>query len=152
MELIREITFDDFQISTDKSKLDLAFIHHYLCFESYWAKNIPLDILKAAIENSLCFGIYHEQHQIGFARLITDYATFGHLADVFVVDPYKGKGLGKKLIEFILATDCIKYFRRITLGTQDAHSLYAKFGFTPLKVPERFMELHQPDVYKSIKN
>lgn len=152
MEELREQRFDEYVFSTDNNLLDISLIHHYLCFESYWAKNIPLLVVQASIVNSLCFGIYHENKQVGFARVISDVATFGYLADVFIVKEHRKKGLSKLLMQFILDTSNIKTFRRFMLGTRDAQSLYAQFGFEPLKAPERFMEIHQPEVYNNLLN
>lgn len=125
--------------STDKSKLDLSYIHHYLSKESYWAKKIPIDIVKKSIEGSLCFGVYFNNQQIGFARVITDYATFGYLADVFIDKDYRGKGLSKELMKFIMEQDVIKILRRFMLATLDAHSLYAQFGFESQEGNKRLM-------------
>lgn len=149
MEELKEQRSGEYVFSTDKNLLDIKLIHHYLCYESYWAKNIPLLVVQASIENSLCFGIYHEHKQVGFARVISDAATFGYLADVFIVKEHRKKGLSKLLMQFILDTSTVKTFRRFMLGTKDAQSLYAQFGFEPLKAPERFMEIHQPEVYNN---
>lgn len=127
-------------ISTDKSLLNIPLIHHYLSTESYWAKNIPIEIVKTAIENSLCFGVYIDGQQMGFARLITDYATFGYLADVFVLADYRGKGYSKALMAEILAHPSLQGLRVWGLRTADAHGLYAQYGFSPLAKPERGME------------
>ena len=135
-----EKTVNGFLFSTDKGKLQTNYIHHYLSEESYWAKHIPMQTVEKAIEGSLCFGIYHNQQQIGFARVITDNATFGYLADVFIDKDYRGRGLSKQLMAFILEYPIIKTLRRFMLATKDAHSLYAQFGFNPLKEPARFME------------
>jgi GNAT superfamily N-acetyltransferase len=137
---------DDFTISSDPSKLDVQLIHSFLT-NSYWARNIPLPVVQAAIENSLCFGVYHHDKQVGFARVITDYATFAYLADVFIVEDYRGRALSKWLIQTILAHPNLQGLRRWLLATRDAHTLYSQFGFGPLKAPERWMDLHDPDVY-----
>ena len=129
----------DYIFSTDKSKLNVDYIHHYLSMESYWAKNIPVDIVKKSIEGSLCFGIYDKNKQVGFARVITDNATFGYLADVFIDKDYRGKGLSKELMKFILEQDVIKGLRRFMLATLDAHSLYAQFGFESQEGNKRLM-------------
>lgn len=131
---------DDYTFSTDKSRLDVPFIHHYLSEESYWAKNIPLEIVESSIAGSLCFGIYHQERQVGFARVITDHATFAYLADVFIDQAHRGKGLSKQLMAFIFSESSLQGLRRWMLGTLDAHGLYAQFGFTPLQQPGRFME------------
>ncbi|MBI3519490.1 MAG: GNAT family N-acetyltransferase [Bacteroidetes bacterium] len=128
-----------FLYSTDKSKLNLDYIHHFLSKESYWAKNIPIDIVKQSIDGSLCFGVYHSGRQIGFARVITDYATFGYLADVFIDRDYRGQGLSKELMKFIMEQDVIKKLRRFMLATLDAHSLYAQFGFESQEGNKRLM-------------
>lgn len=135
-------------ISTDKGKIDVALVHRYLSEESYWAKNIPLAVAQKSIENSVCFGIYEGEKQVGFARVITDKATFGYLADVFVVESHRGRGLSKWLMECILEHPGLQGFRRWVLATADAHGLYAQSGFKALAKPERWMELHNPDVYK----
>lgn len=137
--IITEKQIDNYVISTDRAKLDINYIHHYLSVESYWAKNIPIDIVKQSIEGSLCFGIYHQYKQIGFARVITDYATFGYLADVFIDKNYRGKGLSKELMTFIMEQDVIKKLRRFMLATLDAHGLYAQFGFEKLEGDKRLM-------------
>lgn len=144
-----EFTKGDYSISTDIDRLDLGVIHGYLSGESYWAKGIPLETVKRSINNSLCFGIYHNEAQVGFARLVTDKATFAYLADVFIVDAHRGLGLSKWLVEVIHAHPDVQGLRRWMLGTRDAHGLYAQFGWT--KIPEeligRFMQRHDPDVY-----
>ena len=129
----------EFLYSTDKTKLDVGYIHHFLCQESYWAKNIPLEIVKQSIEGSLCFGVYHQNKQIGFARVITDYATFGYLADVFIDKDYRRKCLSKELMSFIMEQDVVKKLRRFMLATLDAHSLYEQFGFQKLEGDKRLM-------------
>ena len=139
---------DDVTISTDKSKLDIAYIHNFLSNESYWAPGIPYYIVKRSIENSLCFGMYDGKKQIGFARIITDEATFGYLADVFIDTSYRGRGLGKWLMQIICDLPFMPILRRLMLGTKDAHKLYQQFGFAPLTFPERFMQVHRPEVYK----
>jgi GNAT superfamily N-acetyltransferase len=117
-----------YEISTDKARMNVDLIHDFLS-QSYWSKGIPRETVLAAIEHSLCFGIFANDEQLGFARVITDYTTFGYLADVFIVEEARGKGLGKKLIESILAYPSLQGLRRWTLGTRDAHGLYAQFGF-----------------------
>jgi GNAT superfamily N-acetyltransferase len=138
---------DNFSISTDKSKLDISIIHDFLS-HSYWSENIPKEIIQKSIEGSLCFGVYAGDKQVGFARMVTDKATFAYLADVFIIEAYRGKGLSKWLIEIILSHPDLQGLRRILLATRDAHGLYTKFGFTPLNNPDRFMHIHNPDVYK----
>jgi GNAT superfamily N-acetyltransferase len=138
---------NNYLFSTDKSKLQAEYIHHYLSVESYWAKNIPIDIVKTSIEGSLCFGIYLNEQQIGFARVITDNATFGYLADVFVDKDHRGKGLSKELMRFILEQDIMKKLRRFMLATLDAHSLYAQFGFESQEGNKRLMGIKFFDEY-----
>ena len=127
--MISEKKIDNYIISNDRAKLDVNYIHYFLSTESYWAKNIPIELVNTSIEGSLCFGVYHQGKQIGFARVITDYATFGYLADVFIDKNYRGKGLSKELMKFIMEQEVIKKLRRFMLATLDAHSLYAQFGF-----------------------
>lgn len=139
-----EFVKDSFIISTNKNKLDVAYIHHYLCNESYWAKNIPVSIVKKSIEGSLCFGLYQTTNnavtrQVGFARVITDCATFGYLADVFVDEKLRSLGLATWMMEVIMNHENLQGLRRWLLATKDAHALYAKFGFLPLDKPERVM-------------
>jgi GNAT superfamily N-acetyltransferase len=140
-----------YAISTDKTFLDVGMIHTYLSKESYWADNIPFETVKRSIENSMCFGVYYEGKQIGFARLITDKATFAYLADVFILDEHRGKGLSKWLMQTIHDHPGLQGLRRWMLGTRDAHGLYEQFGWTVLseEVRPRFMQRHFPDVYKT---
>ena len=134
-------------ISNDKSLLDPALIHRFLSERSYWAKGVPRETVDRSIEHSLCFGIYRAGRQIGFARVITDGATFAWLADVFVIEEERGKGLSKRLVATVLRHPHLQGLRRFLLGTWDAHGLYAQFGFEPIKRPERFMEIYRPNVY-----
>lgn len=152
MELIKEKTVDGITYSTNKDKLDLGYIHRYISERSYWGTGIPLPLMKRSIENALCFGVYDHDRQVGFARVVTDYATFGYLADVFIDEAYRGKGLSKKLMEFIFSIEEISMFRRMILVTRDAHGLYQQYGFKPLANPDRYMELHRPDVYKTLSH
>ena len=133
-------------ISTDRSLLNVELVHDYLV-RSYWAKGIPRTVFERSIGNSLCFGIYDAGRQVGFARVISDFATYAYLADVFVIEEYRGRGLSRWLMECIVAHPDLQGLRRWTLATRDAHGLYAKFGFTPLGTPDRFMERHDPMVY-----
>ena len=146
MEIFQQAK-DQFVISTDPAKIDIAFVHDYLCNESYWAKNIPIDIVKKSIGGSLCFAVYHHDEQIGFARVITDHATFGYLADVFVSEKFRGNGLGKWMMECIVAHPELQGFRRWMLATKDAHGLYAQFGFKPLDNPGRIIRWAPFDEY-----
>jgi GNAT superfamily N-acetyltransferase len=139
---------DQLLFSTDKSLLQLEVIHPYLSQESYWAQNLPVEILERSISNSLCFGVYDNGRQIAFARIISDFATFAWLADVFVLESHRGKGISKWMMENITTMPELQGLRKWMLGTRDAHGLYEKYGFTPLKNPGRFMEKHNPDVYQ----
>jgi GNAT superfamily N-acetyltransferase len=139
--MISEKKIDNYIISTDRGKLDVNYIHYFLSKESYWAKNIPIELVNTSIEGSLCFGVYHQGKQIGFARVITDYATFGYLADVFIDKNYRGKGLSKELMKFIMEQEVIKKLRRFMLATLDAHSLYAQFGFESQVGNKRLMSI-----------
>jgi len=136
-----------FRISTDRSRLDLDLIHGFLT-DCYWAKGIPREIVARSIANSLCFGVYEETKQIGFARVISDFATYAYIGDVFVLESYRGQGLGKWLMECIMSHPQLQGLRRWGLVTRDAHGLYAQFGFTPLQSPESHMELFNADVYQ----
>lgn len=138
---------DEFVLSTDRERLDLNVIHGFLT-ESYWAKGISREIVDRSIKNSLCFGIYTQGKQVGFARVVSDFATYAYLGDVFVLEPYRGRGLSKWMMECVRAHPLLQGLRRWTLLTRDAQGLYAQFGFTPLKAPERYMELHDPEVYQ----
>lgn len=143
-----EVQQGSFLISTDPAKIDVVFVHRFLSETSYWAKNIPFDVVQTSIENSLCFGVYDGAQIIGFARVITDKATFGYLADVFILESYRGQGLSKWLMETILEHPELQGFRRWVLATADAHGLYEQYGFTPLAKPDRWMEKHNPEVYR----
>jgi len=140
---------ENITISTDKSKLDISLIHQFLSHESYWAKGIPIEIVKRSIDNSLCFGVFKDNKQVGFARMISDFATFAYLADVFILPEYRKLGLSKKLIKEILAHPDLQGLRAMLLGTVDAHGLYRQFGFKELEKPERFMQIRKPDIYLS---
>jgi GNAT superfamily N-acetyltransferase len=130
----------EYVISTDSARLDIAAIHGYLSGSAYWAMGRPLEVVRRSIENSLSFGVYKGGAQIGFARVVTDYATFAWLADVFVLPEFRGLGIGKWLIGVIVDHPRLPGLRRWVLATKDAHGLYAQYGFTPLSAPERFME------------
>jgi len=138
----------EYSFSTDKEKLDINIIHGFLS-NSYWSKSIPVEIVKRSIENSLCFGVYCQNKQVGFARVISDYATFGYLADVFILEEHRGKGLSKKLMEHIMNHPQLQGLRRFCLGTKDAHKLYEQFGFCVIKNPERFMEIKHEAIYSA---
>ncbi len=137
----------DYLISTDPAKLDLDAVHAFLSRESYWAEGISRERLDTAIEHSLPFGMYDDGAQIGFARAISDFSTFAYLADVYVDDAYRGRGLSKLLLEAVLAHPRLLKLRRWMLGTRDAHGLYAQLGFIPLEEPARWMELADATTY-----
>lgn len=138
---------DEVTISTDKGRLDLAVIHRFLSEESYWAGNRSIDQTRTAIENSICFGLYKGDVQVGFARVVSDKATFAYLGDVFIVEEFRGLGLGKRLMEAIVQHPDLQGLRRWILATRDAHGLYNRFEFTPLRFPERWMERAAPNAY-----
>jgi GNAT superfamily N-acetyltransferase len=139
---------DEYLISTDKSRLDAVYIHHFLSKESYWAQHIPFAIVERSIANSLCFGLYQHERQVGFARLITDEATFGYLADVFIDAAYRGKKLGTWLIEAVMEHPSTYDLRRIMLATKDAQNLYKQFGFDHPADLTELMYVRRPDIYK----
>ncbi len=139
----------EYLITTDPSRLDVVLIHNFLSNESYWAVGRSVEVVKRSLDNSLCFGIYRKTEQVGFARVVTDFATFAWLADVFVVSEHRGRGLAKWLVEVILTHPDLQGFRRWVLATKDAHSLYAQFGFIPLHRPERWMERPDPSMRES---
>jgi GNAT superfamily N-acetyltransferase len=134
----------DYLISTDRARLDWDVIHGYLSGESYWAKGRSVETIRRSVENSLPFGIYKADRQVGFGRVVTDYATFAWIADVFVLEEFRGQGLSKWLMEVMLAHPELQGFRRWVLSTKDAHGLYKQYGFTDLLKPERWMERHDP--------
>jgi len=142
-----EITENGFIYSDDNHLIDANAVHRYLSKESYWAKGIPLATVKRSIENSLCFGIYKDGQQVGFARWITDRATFAYLCDVYVEKGFRGQGLSKKLMSLMMFHPDLQGLRGYHLGTLDAHGLYEQFGFKPLANPERRMEILVKDVY-----
>jgi GNAT superfamily N-acetyltransferase len=137
----------DFLISTAPELLDVPLIHDFLANRSYWATGRPLDVVRASLENSLCFGLYDRGRQVGLARVVTDRATFAWLCDVFVLEAYRGRGLSKWLVGCVLSHPALQGLRRVLLGTRDAHGLYERFGFRPLDDPARFLEVFRPDLY-----
>jgi GNAT superfamily N-acetyltransferase len=134
-------------ISTDKALLDVALIHRFLNEHSTWAKGIPLLLVQKSIEHSLCFGAYLQHSQVAFARVISDFATFANLVDVFVLPEHRGKGYSKRLMAAVMLHPQLQGLRRFTLATADAHGLYAQFGFQPLSAPDWFMERYAPAIY-----
>lgn len=138
---------EEFIISTDKARLEIETIQKFLAEESYWAQNRTLEQTQRAIENSICFGVYAEEKQIGFARVVSDCATFAYIGDVFILPEYRGKNLSKQLMEAMLEHPDLQNLRRWILATRDAHGLYGQFGFHNLKFPERWMERPAPNAY-----
>lgn len=135
-----------FLVSDDRSRLDLDVIHGFLR-TAYWSIDVPADVVRRAIEGSLCFGLFEHDRQVGFARAITDRATYAYLADVFVLSSHRGRGLGRWLVECVMAHPDLQGLRRFSLVTRDAHELYRPFGFEPLANPDRYLERFAPDVY-----
>jgi GNAT superfamily N-acetyltransferase len=167
-EAVVEYRRGKFRISTDRARLNLNVVHAFLT-DCYWAKGIPREVVARSIEHSLCFGIYDEsprlakdarsfggaqgKHgapvQVGFARVVSDFATVAYLGDVFVLESHRGRGLSKWLMQCVVEHPALQNLRRWILLTRDAHGLYSQFGFTPVKAPERYMELHRPNVYET---
>jgi GNAT superfamily N-acetyltransferase len=141
---------DEYEISTDSTRLDVEVIHRFLAEESYWSPGIPRSVVERAIENSLCFGVYHRAAQIGLARVVTDKATFALLADVFILKAHRGKGLSKWLMRCVVEHEDLQGLRRLLLLTSDAHGLYRQFGFEALGNPSRFMEVVRQDIYRPL--
>ena len=142
-----EVTQGEFLISTDRRRLDLDAIQRFLTEDSYWARERTLEQTRTAVENSICFGVYHDDRLIGFARVVSDQATFAYLGDVFIIDAYRGRGLSKWLMETIITHPNLQGLRRWVLATRDAHTLYEKFGFHGLVHPDRWMERPAPNAY-----
>ena len=146
----------EYTISTDRSRLNLPLIHDFLCNTAYWATGRKIELVRRSIENSLSFGVFKDGEQIGFARVVTDYATFAWMADVFILDQHRGQGLGKWLIDVIVSHPDLQGFRRWVLATKDAHEIYRRVGFRELHRPERWMERpdenmqESPDYWNSI--
>ena len=136
----------DYRISTDPADFDVTAIHAYLT-RAYWSLGVPRETVVRAIGGSLCFGLFHRDQQVGFARVVTDRATFAYLCDVYLLDAHQGRGLGTWLMAQVFAHPELQGLRRFLLVTRDAHRLYERFGFTALRRPERHMEVHRPDVY-----
>ncbi len=137
----------EYTISTDRNRLQIDVIHKYLSEESYWARVRTLKQTETAIKNSLPFGVYKGENQVGFARVVTDYATFAYLGDVFILPEYQGSGLGKTLMKAIVEHPDLQNLRRWILATKDAHTLYEKYEFSALRHPERWMEKTAPNAY-----
>jgi GNAT superfamily N-acetyltransferase len=135
-----------YEVTTEAARLDVRAIHAFLT-ETYWSPGIPLDTVQRAIKNSVCIGAYVDGRQIGFARMVTDKATFAYLADVYVLEQHRGNGLSKRMMEGLLQLEELQGLRRMMLATRDAHALYEKFGFKSIATPARFMERHNPNAY-----
>jgi GNAT superfamily N-acetyltransferase len=133
-------TYNEYLVTTDKNQLQPLAIHKWLSEESYWAQGVSFDTVKRSIDNSFCIGILCNKEQIGFGRLITDYATFAYLADVYVQQEHRGKGLSKLMMQLLFEQDWVKELRGVMLATRDAHGLYKQFGFAALETPERYMK------------
>jgi len=136
-----------YTISTDSSRFDVEMIYTFLT-NCYWAAGIPRDLVQRSIDNALCFGVFDGDQQVGFARVITDRATYGYIGDVFILESHRGRGLSKLLMKAIMEQPELQGFRRWSLVTDDAHGLYRQFGFTPPANPQKYMELSSPGVYK----
>ena len=147
---VQEYKRGAFVVSTDRERLDVDMIHAFLT-DCYWAKSIPKEAVARSIQNSLCFGIYHGEKQVGFARVISDFATYAYIGDVFVLDDHRGQGLGKWLMQCVMQHPRLQGLRRWSLVTRDAHGLYEQFGFRALSAPERWMEIHSPAVYAGVE-
>jgi GNAT superfamily N-acetyltransferase len=137
----------NYEISTDRTRFDLGMIHGFLA-DSYWARGIPRETVERAVQNSQCAGVFLDGQQVGFGRVITDYATIGYLADVFILPEHRGQGLARRLVQALLDHPDLQGLRRWLLATQDAHGLYEKLGFAPLAHPEHFLTIHHPDIYQ----
>ncbi|HYH16582.1 MAG TPA: GNAT family N-acetyltransferase, partial [Flavisolibacter sp.] len=143
MEWIR----DDYCITTDKEKIDVDYTRQFLS-QTYWAEGIPKTVVEKSIRGSLCFAVFHQQQQVGFARVISDEATFAYLADVFIDPAYRGQGLSRWLMEVITTYPTLQGLRRFLLATRDAHGLYEKFGFQPIPSTTPWMQVHRPGIYR----
>lgn len=148
MHTIQEWRQGPYLVSTDRSKLDIDVIHGFLS-RAYWAEGIPREVVERSIEHSLSFGVYKGEQQVGFARVVTDYATFAYIGDVFILEEFRGQGLSKWMMQAVVEHPALQGIRRWMLLTRDAHGLYRKVGFTEPKAPERYMERVVLDVYKA---
>lgn len=151
---IMEWQREQFTLSTDKNRLQINRIHIFLSTQAYWSLGIPLSVVESAVEGSICFGLYDEAacgSQIGYARIVTDGATFAWICDVYIEPEYRGKGLSKWMIDCLMTYPVLKNLRRICLATKDAHSLYGKFGFEVTQTPQNWMEIKDNDLYKKMK-
>ncbi len=144
--MLNEQRYAEYTISTDRARLDIETIHYFISTQSYWGIGRSIELVQKSIENSLPFGVYYHDKMVGFTRVVTDYATFAWIADVFILPEHRGKGLSKWLMEVILTHPELQGFRRWVLATKDAHELYRKFGFQELNRPERWMERPDPNM------
>ena len=145
----REWRRGEYTISTDNQRLDLVIIHDFISNQSYWGRGRRMQIVQRSLDHSLNFGIFKGARQVGFARVVTDFATFGWIADVFILEEHRGQGLAKWLMESILSHPQLQGFRRWVLATKDAHELYRKFGFKELRRPERWLERPDPQMLEA---
>jgi GNAT superfamily N-acetyltransferase len=143
--------FNGYTITTDKSLMNMQDIYYWLSEEAYWCKGIPFELFNRTFDNSFCIGALIDGKQVAYARLITDYATFAYLADVYVEEEHRGKGISKKMMEILFDLDWVKGLRRIMLATKDAHGLYEQYGFGACKYPDRIMEISRPNIYEPAK-
>jgi GNAT superfamily N-acetyltransferase len=141
-----EVVRGEYVVSTDRSRIDVAAVHAFLS-NTYWSPGVPEDVIRRAIAGSICFGIYHGSDQVGFARVITDRATYAYLSDVYVLESHRGRGLSRWMMEVIMSHPDLQGLRRFSLSTRDAHGLYKKFGFGPVGNPDRQMEIMRRDIY-----
>ncbi|MEI8280002.1 MAG: GNAT family N-acetyltransferase [Bacteroidota bacterium] len=146
------LEYKGYIVTTDKSTMKLDDIHRWLTTEAYWSKQIPYETVKIAFENSFCIGVLHKDQQIGYARFVTDYASFAYLADVYVEETHRGIGLSKKMLEVLMNEYWVKKLRRIMLATIGAHGLYQQYGFTAPKFPDRLMEITRAGIYGDASN
>lgn len=144
----RSFGSEEFQVTTDRNRLNVEIIHAFLAGQSYWAKGIPRAVVEKSIQHSLCFGVFRGPEQVGFARIVSDLATVAYLGDVFVLPEFRGRGLSKWLMECITSHPGLTHLRRWILLTADAHGLYSHFGFRPVAHPDIYMERHHPDIYE----
>lgn len=141
------ISYNGYIITTDKSLMQVAAIHKWLSERSYWVKDIPLETVQGAFENSFCIAVLKDGVQVGYARLVTDYTTIAWLGDVYIEEEHRGLGLSKKMIEILTGMEWVTKMRKVFLGTLDAHGLYARYGFEPIAEPSRWMEISRPGIY-----
>lgn len=141
------ISYNGYIITTDKSLMQVTAIHKWLSERSYWVKDIPLETVQVAFENSFCIAVLKDGVQVGYARLVTDYTTVAWLGDVYIEEEHRGLGLSKKMIEILTGMEWVTKLRKVFLGTLDAHGLYARYGFEPIAEPSRWMEISRPGIY-----